>query len=75
MQCEVVGCNFETPLMVPALAMQRLALHDRQAHSVAQVAPPQQLQENQMVAKPDKVRRPKLKKGISEDKYLHYYRQ
>ena len=71
MQCEVEGCDFETPLMVPALAMQRLALHDRQAHSVAQVDPPQQRQET----KPDKVRRPELKKGISEDKYLHYYRQ
>ena len=67
MQCEVEGCDFETPLMAPALAMQRLALHERQAHSVAQVDPPQQRQET----KPDKVRRPELKKGISEDKYLN----
>ena len=73
MQCEVVGCDFETPGVVPALAMQHLELHDRQAHGLAQEAPPQQCQE--MVAKPDKVRRPELKKGISEDKYLHYHRQ
>ena len=73
MQCEVTGCEFETPRLVPALAMQCLALHDRQAHNAAQEAPPQQRQE--MAAKPDKVRRPELKKGISEDKYLHYHRQ
>ena len=33
MQCEVVGCEFVTPPMEPTMAMQRLALHDKQVHS------------------------------------------
>ena len=68
MQCEVVGCEFTTPPMELAMAMQRLALHDKQVHSVAQVIPQQQPQGDLVKAKPDKVRRPELKKGISEDK-------
>ena len=75
MQCEVVGCEFVTSPMEPTMAMQRLALHDKQAHSVAQVIPQQQPQFDLVKAKPDKVRRPELKKGISEDKFLHYQRQ
>ena len=36
MQCKVVGCNFnfKMPPIELAMAMQRLALHDKQAHSV-----------------------------------------
>ena len=75
MQCEVVECHFKTPPMELAMAMQRLALHDKQVHSGAQVVLQQQPQGHQVKAKPDKVRRPELKKGISEDKYLHYHRQ
>ena len=75
MQCEVVGCHFKTPPMEPTMAVQRLALHDKQVHSVVQVAPHQQPGGDQVKAKPDKVRRPELKKGISEDKFLHYHRQ
>ena len=64
MQCEVVGCRFKTPPMEPNIAVQRLALHDRQVHSVVQVAPHQQPggDRDQVKAKPDKVRRPELKK-------------
>ena len=75
MQCEVVGCEFVTPPMEPTMAMQRLALHDKQVHSAAQVIPQQQPQGDLVKAKPDKVRRPELKKGISGDKFLHYQRQ
>jgi len=75
MQCEVVGCEFKTPPMGLAMAMQRLELHDKQVHSAAQVVPQQQPVGDQVRAKPDKVRRPELKKGISEDKFLHYQRQ
>ena len=57
------------------MAMKRLALHDKQVHSGAQVVPQQQPMGDQVRAKPDKVRRPELKKGISEDKFLHYQRQ
>ena len=75
MQCEVAGCEFKTPPMGLAMAMQRLELHDKQVHSAAQVVPQQQPVGDQVRAKPDKVRRPELKKGISEDKFLHYQRQ
>ena len=75
MQCEVVGCMFKTPPMELAIAMQRLELHDKQVHGAPQVVSQQQSQGDQPKAKPDKVRRPELKKGISEDKFLHYQRQ
>ena len=75
MQCEVVGCMFKTPPMELAIAMQRLELHDKQVHRAPQVVPQQQPVGDQVRAKPDKVRRPELKKGISEDKFLHYQRQ
>ena len=77
MQCEAVGYNFnfKTPPMELAMAIQRLALHDMQAHSGAQVVPQQQPMGDQVRAKPDKVRRPEIKKGISEDKFLHYQTQ
>ena len=75
MQCEVEGCSFRTQPLKPEIAMQRLTLHDRQVHGGAPVITHQQIQESQAKVKPDKVRRPKLKKGISEDKYLHYHRQ
>ena len=74
MQCELAECHFKTPPMELAMAMQRLALHDKQVHSGAQVVPQQHPQGSQVKAKPDKVRRPELKKGISEDKYLLYHR-
>ena len=70
MQCEVVGCMFKTPPMELAMAMQRLELHHQMVHVAVQ-----QPQGDQPKAKPDKVRRPELKKGISEDKFLHYQRQ
>ena len=75
MQCEVVGCEFKTPSMELAMAMQRLELHYKMVHVAAQVVSQQQPQGDQPKAKPDKVRRPELKKGISEDKFLHYQRQ
>ena len=75
MQCEVEGCSFKTQPLKPEIAMQRLTLHDRQVHGGAPVITHQQIQESQAKVKPDKVRRPELKKGISEDKYLHYHRQ
>ena len=60
MQCEVVGCEFVTPPMEPTMAMQRLALHDKQVHSVEQVISQQQPQGDLVKAK---------------DKFLHYQRQ
>ena len=75
MQCEVVGCEFKTPPMELAMALQRLELHYKMVHVAAQVVSQQQPQGDQPKAKPDKVRRPELKKGISEDKFLHYQRQ
>ena len=39
-QCKVMGRNFKTPTMEPTMAMQRLALHDKQVHRVAQLACP-----------------------------------
>ena len=76
MQCEVVGCEFKTPPMELAMAMQRLELHLKMVHEAVQVVSQQQQPRGeQPKAKPDKVRRPELKKGISEDKFLHYQRQ
>ena len=76
MQCEVVGCEFKTPPMELAMAMQRLVLHHKMVHEAVQVVSQQQQPRGeQPKAKPDKVRRPELKKGISEDKFLHYQRQ
>ena len=57
----------------PPFAMQRLVLHDKQVHSVAQVASLQQPQVDLVRAKPDNVRRPEIKKGISEDKFTSQY--
>ena len=62
------------PPLEPTMAMQRLALHDKLVHSVAQVTSQQEPQGDLVKVKPDKVRRPGLKKGISEDKFLHYQR-
>ena len=47
------------------MAMQRLELHYKLVHVAVQVVSQQQPQGDQPKAKPDKVKRPELKKGIS----------
>ena len=79
----MVGCvhgdeenRYKTALLEPDLAFRMLTMHRQDAHGHGEeeqvgggAADPATR------SKVEKVKRPVLKKGISEDKYLHFHRQ
>ena len=80
LECTVVDCDhgndgnrYKTALLEPDLAFRMLAMHRQDAHDEEQVGGG--TADLATRSKVEKVKRPILKKGISEDKYLHFSRQ
>ena len=67
------GNRYKTALLEPDLAFRMLAMHRQDAHDEEQVGGG--TADLATRSKVEKVKRPILKKGISEDKYLHFSRQ
>ena len=81
LECPVVGCElgeaggkYKTPPLPSEQALQLLTMHN-QNHTQAQGAAVGQGTGGATGCKAEKVPRPVLKKGQSEDKFLHFSRQ
>ena len=83
MECTVVDCNlgaagarYKTPALEEQVAIQMLNNHREDTHARGQGGrqEPERLG-GEARSKVEKVPRPSLQKGISEDKYLHFKRQ
>ena len=84
LECTVLDCDkgedgarYNTAALEPDLAFRMLTMHRKDAHGQEELGG-QQHQEQRVapaVSKVEKVKRPVLKKGISEDKYLHFEKQ
>ena len=79
LECPVVGCTlgenggtWKTPSLPSGETLQLLTLHH---HNHAQTQGNAVGQQRQVGCKAEKVPRPVLKKGQSEDKFLHFNRQ
>ena len=83
LECAVVDCQFgdagakyKTPALEAEIALQLLNIHRQDTHRLGQGGQQQQEQPGDASrSKVEKVPRPSLQKGQSEDKYLHFKRQ
>ena len=71
----VAGAKYKTPKLGQDMAMEIMEMHVKSHDQGRKGDQRRQVPGNECFTKPEKTRRPSLKKGISEDKFLTFERQ
>ena len=72
LSCDSNGCGFTTAEFEPAVAVELLKMHHQNHHALVQQPPQVGGQTVSVKPRAEKVPRPKIKLGVSQDEFLYF---